>query len=73
MIIDVSPQIEQMIISQAQAKGVSVAQLITEKFAAPQAYPKGDIRRLKNIVKTDIKADIDTMNSDIALGAMYGE
>lgn len=73
MVIDIAPDIEQMIISQAKEQGISVAQLIERKFAKPQTYPKGDIRRLKGIIKTDIKADINAMNEAIAMGAIYGE
>lgn len=73
MIIDIPLHIEQIIVNQAQAQGVSVEQLIIQKFAITQDYPKGDIRRLKNFVKTDISADIETMNKDIVMGAIYGE
>lgn len=73
MFIDIPPHIEQMIVSQAQAQGISVAELITAKFTTTPTYPKGDIRRLKNIVQTNIKANIDEMNNDIAMGAVYGE
>lgn len=37
------------------------------------AYAKGDIRRLKGLVKTPIRATIDEMNEGIAMGAVYGE
>lgn len=74
MFIDIPPYVEQMIISQAKEQGISVAQLIEQTFVMPQTYyPKGDIRRLKGIVKTDIKADINAMNEAIAMGAIYGE
>lgn len=73
MIIDIPLHIEQIIVNQAQAQGVSVEQLIIQKFAITQDYPKGDIRRLKNFVKTDISTDIETMNKDIVMGAIYGE
>lgn len=73
MIIDIPLHIEQMIVSQAQAQGISVEQLIMQKFGVIQSYPKGDIRRLKNFVKTEINADIEKMNKDIAMGAIYGE
>lgn len=72
MVIDIPPYVEQMIVSQAKEQGISVSELITQTFAKPQ-YPKGDIRRLKGIVKTDIKVDIDEMNKAIAMGAIYGE
>lgn len=36
-------------------------------------YPKGDIRRVKGMVKTPIRATIDEMNEGIAMGAVYGE
>ena len=39
----------------------------------PISYPKGDIRRLKGLVKTDVKASIDEMNTAIAQGATNGE
>lgn len=73
MIIDIPPQIEQIIISQAQSKGISVDELIVQKFATKEMYPKGDVRRLKYIIKTDIKASINDMNNGIAMGAVYGE
>lgn len=73
MVIDIAPDIEQIIISQAKEQGISVAQLIEQTFVMPQTYPKGDIRRLKGIVKTDIEADINAMNEAIAMGAIYGE
>ena len=52
MLIDIPIHIEQIIIKQAQEQGISVSQLITQTFAKPKVYPKGDIRRLKGIVKT---------------------
>lgn len=73
MFIDIPPHIEQIIVNQAQKQGISVSELIAETFAKPQAYPKGDVRRLKHIIKTDIKVDIDDMNKAIAMGAIYGE
>lgn len=73
MIIDIPPQVEQMIIHQAQSQGISVDELIIQKFATKDMYPKGDIRRLKHIIKTDIKASIDEINDGIAMGAVYGE
>lgn len=36
-------------------------------------YPKGDIRRVKGLVKTPIQASIGEMNEAIAQGAVYGE
>lgn len=38
-----------------------------------EMYPKGDVRRLKYIIKTDIKASIDDINNGIAMGVVYGE
>lgn len=62
MIIDIPPYVEQMIVNQAKEQGISVSELIERTFAKPQTYPKGDIRRLKGIIKTDIKVNIDEMN-----------
>lgn len=73
MFIDIPPYVEQIIVNQAKEQGISVAQLIEQTFVMPQTYPKGDIRRLKGIVKTDIKADINAMNEAIVIGAIYGE
>ena len=36
-------------------------------------HSKGDIRRLKGLVKTNIIASIDEMNDGIAMGAIHGE
>ncbi|QMT31381.1 hypothetical protein [Alysiella filiformis] len=71
MIIDLPLHVEQMIVHEAQKQGVSVAELITQKFKSD--YPKGDIRRLKGIVKTEKVASIDEINQAIELGAVYGE
>lgn len=71
MIIDLPLHIEQMIVHEAQKQGVSVAELIMQKFQPD--YPKGDIRRLKGIVKTEKVASIDEINQAIELGAVYGE
>lgn len=73
MFIDLPPHIEQNIVIQAQNAGLSVADLISQWASQANPYPKGDIRRLKGIAKTDIKASIDEMNNAIALGAVYGE
>ena len=36
-------------------------------------HSKGDIRRLKGLVKTNITASIDEMNDGITMGAIHGE
>lgn len=71
MFIDLPLHIEQRIVHQAEYQGISLAELIIQKFS--NDYPKGDIRRLKGIAKSDINVSIDEMNKDIALGAVHGE
>lgn len=39
MLIELPPHIEQIIISQAQIQGVSVAELISQKFETPTQNP----------------------------------
>lgn len=71
MIIDLPPHIEQIIINEAQIKGISVADLISQKFV--DAYPKGDIRRLKGIAKSDVVMSLEQINEAIVDGAIHGE
>lgn len=71
MVIDLPPHIEQTIVSQAKIQGLSVAELIAQKFS--DVPPQGDIRRLKGIVQSQASVGLDDMNKAIALGAMYGE
>lgn len=73
MFIDIPPHIEQIIVNQAQQQGISVSELIVKTFTNQSLYPKGDIRRLKGIIKTDIKVGVDEMNQAIAIGALLGE
>lgn len=68
MIIDLPPHIEKIIINEAQIKGISVADLISQKFA--DTYPKGDIRRLKGIAKSDVVMSLEQINEAIVDGAI---
>lgn len=43
------------------------------ELSPTQEYAKGDIRRLKGLVKTDITASLEEMQDGIAMGAIYGE
>ena len=72
MIINRPPYVEQMIVNEAEQKGISIDELIIQTFYK-QPYPKGDIRRLKGIGQSEHSVSIDEMNTAIKHGAVYGE
>lgn len=71
MIVDLPPHIEQLIINKAQIKGMSVADLMSQKFA--NIYLKGDIRRLKGIAKSDTVVSLEKINEAIVGGAILSK
>lgn len=76
--LDLPEEIEQTIIQSAEKQGITVSELLLKSFYSCHfvelnPYPKGDIRRLKGMIKTPIRATIEEINGAIALGAIHGE
>lgn len=59
MLIDLPPHIEQIIISQAQTQGVSVAELISQKFETTPQNPM--IARALALPKTNCFEGVDAV------------